>query len=335
MNMKSMLVTGAAGFIASQFVNYMAKKYPEIKFIILDRLDYCASLENIDKNPNVNIIIGDMANKELVTYILNKFEIDTIVSAGASTHVDNSFYNSIEFTHNNILGLHIFLETIRIYHDKTGKINKIVVVSTDETYGSDSSSIAKTETSLLTGFNPYSASKIGSEAIAISYFWSYKLPIIISRGSNCYGPCQYPEKLIPKFICHLLNNEKVTIHGEGKSIRSFIHVLDTVKAFETLLMHAKIGEIYNISSHIDNEYSVIEVAKFLIKLFHPEVDTNDPAQLGHHIEYIEDRKFNDVRYLISSEKLEKLGWKPVKTDFIENLKELIEWYRVNKSRYGF
>ena len=335
MNSK-MLITGAAGFIASQFVNYMSKKYPESKFIILDRLDYCASLENIDKNPNIEIIIGDYANKELVTYILNKFEIDLIINAGASTHVDNSFYNSIEFTQNNVLGLHIFLETIRIYHEKTGRIKKVLHISTDETYGGDSSPIPKTETSLLLCTNPYAASKSGAESIALSYFYSYKLPILISRGSNCYGICQYPEKLIPKFICHLLNKEKLTIHGEGKSIRSFINVLDTVKAFEILLEHGKVGEIYNISAdHNTGEHSVIEVAKTLIKLFYPEVDTDDPTQLSKYIEYVEDRKFNDARYFISSEKLEKLGWKPVKTNFVENLKELIEWYRKNKSRYGF
>lgn len=338
MNMKSILVTGAAGFIASQFVNYMSKKYKDCKFIIIDRLDYCASLDNIDQNNNIEIIIGDIGNKELITYILNKFQIDTIVNAASLTHVDNSFYNSVEFTQNNVLNVHLFLETIRLYHEKTGMIKKFLHISTDETYGGDESLIPKTEKSLLFGSNPYAASKIGAEAIVISYYYSYKFPVIISRSSNCYGPCQYPEKIIPKFICHLLNNEKLTIHGSGKQRRSFIHVDDTIRAFEVLLLHGEIAEIYNISAdHNTGEHTVIDVAKILIKLFHPNTDDNNDNDdnFNKYIEYVEDRKFNDIRYFISSEKIEKLGWKPIKTNFIENIRELIEWYRINKSRYGF
>lgn len=334
--MKNILVTGACGFIMSFFVNYMSKKYPDYHFIVLDKLEYCASLENVDKNSNIEIIIGDIANKELVTYILNKFNIDTLVHGGAFTHVDNSFFNSIDFTLNNVLGTHILLETIRIYHEKTGKIEKFLHISTDETYGTTHGLEPKTETDILCATNPYAASKVGAESMALSYFYSYKLPILISRGNNAYGPNQYPEKIVPKFICHLLNNKKLTIHGKGDSRRNFIHVYDTVTAFETILLHGKIGEIYNISAdHGTSEFNVMQVAQKLIKLFHPEVNIDDSSQLNQYLDFVEDRKFNDARYFISSEKLHKLGWKPVKTNFDENLKELIEWYRVNKSRYGF
>lgn len=336
--MRNILVTGGLGCIGSTFVNYMSLKYPHLKFIILDILDYCASLENIDKQSlhNTDIIIGDIANKELVTYILHKFEIDNIIHFAAQTHVDNSFYDSIKFTQNNVLSAHILLETVRIYHEKTGKIEKFIHCSTDEVYASNESDEANIENSILHTTSPYSASKAAIEFIVKSYYHSYKLPVIITRGNNVYGPNQYPEKLVPKFICHLLNSEKLTIHGQGTSKRNFVTCFDTARAFETVLLHGKINEVYNISAdHNTSEKSVMEVAIILIKLFYPEVNTDDPGQLSQYIEYVEDRKFNDARYFISSEKLEKLGWKPIKTDFVENLKELIEWYRINKSRYGF
>ena len=333
--MKSLLLTGGCGFIGSNYVNYMSEKYPDMKLIVIDKLDYCASLENIIKRPNVEIIIGDLANKELVTYILNKFEVDTIAHIGASTHVDNSFFNSIEFTHNNVLGTHILLETVRIYHEKTGKINKFLYASTDEIYGEILDGVARVESSIYAPTNPYAATKLASELMCMSYFYSYKIPVVISRGNNAVGVHQYPEKLIPKFICKLLNNEKLTIQGQGTSRRNFIHVYDTCTAFETILLKGQIGEIYNISADHSNEYSVMNVTKILIKLFYPDVNVENPEELNKYIESVEDRKFNDTRYFICSKKLEKLGWIPVKTNFIENLKELITWYKENKSRYGF
>jgi len=327
--MKNCLLTGCAGFIGSNFVNYMAKKYHDTQFVVLDILDYCASLENIDKNANVEVIIGDIANKELVRYILEKFQIDTVAHIAAQSSVDNSFYNSIAFTQTNVLGTHILLETIRIYHEKTGNINKIFYVSTDEVYGENLNDKAMTETAIYAPSNVYSATKAASELIIMAYRQSYKLPILCSRGNNVYGKNQYPEKVVAKFICKLLNNEKLTIHGNGSSRRNFIHVDDTCTAFETILMKGEIGEIYNISSAEHNEFNVMQIVEMLVELIHPG------EELDKYIEYVEDRKFNDSRYYISSEKLEKLGWKPVKTNFVEELKELIEWYRVNKGRYGF
>ena len=333
--MKNILVTGAAGFILSNYVNYMSKKYPDMNFIVLDILDYCASLENIDKNPNVEIIIGDVGNKELVAYILNKFNIDTIVHGASMTHVDLSFYNSIEFTKNNVLATHVLLETVRIYHEKTNKIEKFIYISTDEVYGQNLGENAHNETSIMLPSNVYAATKASSELIVFAYYHSFKIPIMVSRCNNCIGIQQYPDKLLPKFICQLLNGQKLTIHGEGASKRNFIDVFDTCTAFEKILLNGDIGQIYNISSDQNNEYSVIEVAKILIKLFYPTVDTENEEDLNQYIEYVPDRLFNDYRYFISSDKLHELGWKPIKTDFVANVKELIEWYRVNKSRYGF
>ena len=333
--MRNILVTGAAGFILSNYVNYMSKKYPEMKFIVLDVLDYCASLENIDKNANVEIVIGNIKNKELVTYILNKFEIDTVVHGAAMTHVDISFYNSVKFTKNNVYATHILLETVRIYHEKTNKIEKFIYISTDEVYGENLGEDAHSETSIMLPTNVYAATKGSSELLAFAYYKSFKIPIMISRCNNCIGIHQYPDKLLPKFICQLLNGQKLTIHGKGESRRNFIEVWDTCAAFELILFKGVIGQTYNISSDENNEYTVMEVAKIIIKLMYPTIDTENEEELNQYIEYVPDRLFNDSRYLISSEKLHELGWAPKKTDFVENVRELIEWYKVHKSRYGF
>jgi len=327
--MKNCLLTGAAGFIGSNFANYMSNKYPEVRFVVLDILEYCASLENLEKLPNIEIVIGDIGNNELVAYILRKFEIDTVVHLAAQSHVDNSFFNSISFTKNNVLGTHILLETVRVYRDETNRLKKFIHVSTDEIYGEVADNIERNEKSLPNASNPYAASKLCAEAIVQSYYHSYKLPICITRGNNVFGINQYPEKIIPRFICQLLNNEKLTVQGNGSARRNFIHVDDTCTAFETILLKGEIGEIYNISADHKNEFNVMQIAEMLVSLIKPNEDFNK------FITYVEDRKFNDCRYYISSEKLEKLGWKPVKTDFTKELKELIEWYKNNKSRYGF
>lgn len=323
------LVTGAAGFIGSNFVNYMSDKYPESKFIILDILDYPASLENIDKNSNIEIVIGDIGNNELVAYILRKFEIDIIVHFAAMSHVDASFYNSIAFTKTNILGTHILLETVKIYNDETGNLKVFFHMSTDEVFGPCDNDVMMTETSFLSPSSPYASSKVGAEALIQAYKHSYKLPILIARSNNCYGPNQYPEKVIPKFICNLLNDQKMTIQGDGTARRNFIAVEDTCTALETILLNGTIGEIYNISANHDNEYNVMEIAKIIAGLIYPG------EELDKHIEYVKDRNFQDMRYYISSEKLGKLGWKPIKTNFKEEIKNLVEWYKINKSRYGF
>ena len=335
--MKNFLITGALGFIGSNFVNYMSMKYPHARFIILDKKDYCSSTENINKlsHHNTEIIIGDIQNNELVYYILVKYEIDTIVHFAAQTHVDNSFFNSAEFTKNNVLGTHILLETIRMYQKSTNKIEKIIHISTDEVYGEVSDNIPRDENAVLNASNPYAASKIGAEAIVKSYYYSYKLPIIITRGNNVYGINQFPEKIVPKFICKLLDGEKVTVMGNGSNTRNFIYVDDVATAIECLILKGEIGEIYNIGSDHSNEYSIMEISKLIIKLFYPDINVDNPKEIAKYITYIEDRPFHDCRYYISNEKIEKLGWKPEKTNFVENLKILIDWYKENRTRYDY
>ena len=214
----------------------------------------------------------------------------------------------------NVLGTHTLLESCRIYQKKTNKLKKVIHVSTDEVYGETVNDDLKSETSMLIPTNPYAATKAGAEMIAMSYIKSYRLPIIITRGNNVYGPNQYPEKVIPLFIKQLKENQQVTIQGNGSALRSFLHVDDVSKAFETILFKGVIGEIYNIGT--DQEYSVIDVAKILVKL----IKKTDDFQSW--VRFIEDRPFNDSRYFINNSKLKGLGWEN-KINFEDGIKMLI------------
>jgi len=198
-------------------------------------------------------------------------------------------------------------------------LTKFVHVSTDEVYGESMKTIEeqhKSEHSILCPTNPYAATKAGAELIANSYRFSFKMPIIITRGNNVYGPNQYPEKLIPKFIDQLKNNKKVTIQGDGSNVRAFLHALDVAKALDIILEKGKIGEIYNIGSDEDKEYTVLQIAHILIELI------KNSKNYDEYIEYIEDRPFNDKRYYISNEKVKNMGWS-IDKDFLDGIKELI------------
>ena len=302
--MKNLLVTGGCGFIGSNFINYIFEKN-KYKIINFDAMYYCANENNINFNirnsENYILVKGNLCSTDLVNHVLNTYNIDEVIHFAAQSHVQNSFDDSLQFTQDNILGTHTLLECCRKY----GKINKFIHVSTDEVYGESMISIdesKKTEHSILCPTNPYAATKAGAELIAQSYNHSYKMPIIITRGNNVYGPNQYPEKLIPRFIKLLKENKKVTIQGDGSAIRAFLHSYDTARAFEFILEKGVVGEIYNIGCDDGMEFSVMDIAKILIKKIK---DTDDYDQW---IDYIEDRPFNDSRYFISNQKLKDLGW---------------------------
>ena len=311
----NLLVTGGCGFIGSNFINYYKEKNPDVKIINFDKLDYCSEKNGINHD---KLVIGNLKNKDLVVHILNEHNIDTVIHFAAQTHVDNSFGNSLEFTIDNILGTHTLLECCKVYN----KIKRFIHISTDEVYGEvDINHKGCTEKSLLNPTNPYAATKAGAEFIARSYFYSFNMPIIITRGNNVYGPRQYPEKLIPKFINQLINNEKCTIHGKGETRRNFIYVDDVVKAIEIILQKGIINNIYNIGTN--NEYSVSEIADKLIKYLKPNDKVED------WIQYVSDRNFNDYRYAIKSNELYDLGWKE-ETDFNKGFEYTIQWIQSNK-----
>jgi len=319
-NIDLLFITGGAGFIGSNFINIFSEKYPNIKIINFDALYYCADENNVNENirnsENYTFIHGNLQSFDLLKYIFQNNNISHIIHFAAQSHVQNSFTDSIQYTKDNVLGTHNLLEVCRLY----GKnIKKIIHVSTDEVYGEsiiDINENKKNEQSLLCPTNPYAASKAAAESLVMSYNHSFGLPIVISRGNNVYGPNQYPEKVIPRFIKLLKEGKKVTIQGDGSCIRAFLHSSDTAYAFEKILFNGKIGEIYNIGCDENMEYSILDVAKKIIKLIK---NTDD---YDKWIEYIQDRPFNDQRYYISNEKLKKLGW-DIKINFDEGLKNLI------------
>lgn len=312
-----LLVTGGCGFIGSNFVNriFKSEKYDIIN---IDAMYYCANELNIDEQIRnsdfYSLIRGNLCDKELVEEIINRNKVTNIVHFAAQSHVQNSFDDSLQFTHDNIVGTHTLLEVCKKY----GKIKKFIHVSTDEVYGEsmlNSDEQCKTEESILCPSNPYAATKASAELIAQSYYHSFKMPIIITRGNNVYGPNQYPEKLIPKFIEMLKNDEKVTIQGDGSNVRAFLHSNDTVRAFECILEQGTIGEIYNIGCDENMEYTVLDVAKILIKLIKGTEDYDK------WITYIADRPFNDKRYYISNQKIKDLGW-AIEVDFMDGVTSL-------------
>jgi len=317
----NLLVTGGCGFIGSNFINYYFPKNKVNKLVNLDAMYYCANINNVNehiKKDNKYIFVeGNLCDIELVTKTLQEYNITHIIHFAAQSHVQNSFEDSLTFTRDNIVGTHVLLECCRKY----GNIVKFIHVSTDEVYGESMNAINeqhKTEHSILCPTNPYAATKSGAELIAQSYNHSYKMPIIITRGNNVYGPNQYDEKLIPRFIKLLKEDKKVTIQGKGTSVRAFLHSHDTSKAFECILEKGQIGEIYNIGCDENMEYSVMDIAKILIKMIKNTDNYED------WIEYVEDRPFNDQRYYISNQKLKKLGWN-IEIGLIDGLKTIISF----------
>jgi len=317
-----LLVTGGCGFIGSNFINYYFKNNAGLELLVnLDAIYYCANENNVDediRNSSFYVFVkGNIDNSTTVTSLLNKYNITHIIHFAAQTHVQNSFEDSLKFTQDNVFGTHILLECSRKY----GKLQKFIHVSTDEVYGESMLEIDeqhKTEHSILCPTNPYAATKAAAELIAQSYNHSYKLPIIITRGNNVYGRNQYPEKLIPLFIKLLKQNKKVTIQGDGSNVRAFLHASDTARAFACILDKGKIGEIYNIGCDSHLEYSVLDVAKILIKKI-KNTENHD-----EWIEYIEDRPFNDKRYYISNKKIKDLGWN-ILINFEDGINDTIQY----------
>ncbi|GAB5365909.1 hypothetical protein AAMO2058_001098900 [Amorphochlora amoebiformis] len=333
----AVLITGAAGFIGSNVCIRLVTNHPECKFVVLDKLDYCSNIKNLDpvfRYKNFFFVKGDIKSADLVNFVIDQYKIDTVYHFAAQTHVDNSFGNSLTFTENNVLGTHTLLECWRS-HSK--QIKRFIHVSTDEVYGENKEPDQEAKkkggavdnkfdekSSMMLPTNPYAATKAAAELIVLSYMHSFKLPAIITRGNNVYGPRQYPEKLIPKFIHRLERNQPLCVHGKGTPRRSYLYVEDAAAAYEKVLFEGKIGEVYNVGT--ESEVSVLQVTKAIIKAFGLEKEEEK------WIQFVADRHFNDQRYFISTEKLEKLGWKP-QVSFEEGIKRTIDWYRSNKNHW--
>ncbi len=309
-----LLVTGGAGFIGSNFIRHMLEIYPDLEIINYDILTYAGNLDNlkgIDKQPRYTFIKGDICDQALVNAALSKFPVDAIVHFAAESHVDRSITDPSAFVKTNVLGTHTLLEAARKH-----SVPKFIHISTDETYGSIMDGSFK-ETDILSPSSPYSASKAGSDLLALSYFTTYHLPVIVTRCTNNFGPYQFPEKLIPLFITNLLEGKKVPVYGSGKNIRDWIHVNDHCCAVEFLLDNGVPGEVYNIGG--GHEMTNLEITDQILELLGKDTSM---------IEYVTDRPGHDFRYSLDSSKLRKMGWKP-RYSFDDALVDTVAWYKQN------
>ncbi len=308
--MKTYLVTGGAGFIGSNYIHYLFEKYGKnVNIINLDKLTYAGNLENlrdVEDNPNYRFVKGDICDAAVVDPLVE--EADIVVNFAAESHVDRSIGRPDDFIMTDVYGAFVLLEAAR----KHG-VEKFVQISTDEVYGSIIDGSFK-ETDVLEPSSPYSASKAGADRLAFSYFVTYKLPVIITRCSNNYGPYQYPEKLIPLFVTNALEDKSLPIYGDGKNVRDWIYVLDHCDAVQFLIDNGEHGQVYNIGG--GNERMNIEITNLILKTL------NKPDSLKT---YVDDRLGHDRRYSVDTSKIAALGWTPGYT-FEEAMTSTINWY---------
>jgi dTDP-glucose 4,6-dehydratase len=309
------LVTGGCGFIGSNFIRQHLEKNPKDEIVNLDKLTYAGrkeSLQDLEPNQNYKFVKGDICNEKDVEEAMKG--CSAVLNFAAESHVDRSIEDSDAFARTNFFGVKVLCEQAR----KQG-IEKFVQISTDEVYGQIQDGSFK-ETDMLHPRNPYSAAKAGGELLAMSYYTTYGLPVVVTRSSNNYGMFQFPEKVIPLFITNLLRGKKVPLYGEGKNVRDWLFVLDNCQAIDLLLEKGKKGEIYNIGGNCELEN--IELTRKIL------------AEMGKGedmIEKVKDRLGHDLRYSLDCSKIEQeLGWKP-KTSFEEGLKETVKWYKGNEA----
>lgn len=316
MEESTFLVTGINGFICSALTDYLCEKYSKIKIIGIDRFKTQRYTKRT-YHKNVLLIKADLLNVNDINSVFDEYKIDVILHFAACTHVDTSFNDPILFTQNNIIGTHILLENARKHH-----IKKFIYISTDEVYSNKHKLV--TEESVIEPRNPYSASKAACENIVVSYHHSFKVPTIIVRCSNVYGPGQYPDRVISRFCGRLLRREKCQIHGSGKQLRSFLYIEDAITGLETVVLKGKINEIYNLSS--ETHSSVLEVLEKIVNIIHQD---------GTHlwIQHVQDREENDKSYITSSKKLRQLGWTQ-QVNLDEGLKLTIRWYKDNLTNWS-
>jgi len=316
--MKNILVTGGAGFIGSNFINYILDKRDNYFIINLDKLTYAGNLENLkpsEKKKNYQFIKGDIINFDLVDYIFQKFNIKYVINFAAESHVDRSILGSEIFYRTNVMGTNVLLEVSRKY-----EVERFLQISTDEVYGSLGSDGYFTETTSLSPNSPYSSSKAAADMMALAFHHTYGLPVVITRCSNNYGLYQFPEKLIPLMIINCLNDKNLPVYGDGMNVRDWIYVIDHNRAVESVFEQGKTGEIYNVGA--ENEMPNIRIVELIIE------HLNKSKNL---IQYVKDRPGHDKRYAIDASKIKnELGWMP-EFSFEHAIKDTIDWYLENKN----
>jgi dTDP-glucose 4,6-dehydratase len=312
--MKNILVTGAAGFIGSAFARYMVKKYPQYNIIVYDKLTYAGNMNNlvsIDDEDNYRFEKGDIAARDVVKSILQKHHIDTVVNFAAESHVDRSILDPDAFIHTDVVGVYIMLDE-SLKHG----VGRFVQVSTDEVYGDIEAGLS-VETDIFLPNSPYAASKAGGELMVRSYHITHGMDTVITRGSNTFGPYQYPEKLMPLFITEAINDKPLPLYGDGMQVRDWLYVDDHVTGIDVALHQGKSGEAYNVAG--ENEQHNIDVVKMMLKLL---------GKSESLIKSVPDREGHDRRYAMDSSKLRALGWQRQydPENFDSALKATVDWY---------
>ena len=313
--MKTLLVTGGCGFIGSNFVRYILSNEKKCRVVNLDKLTYAGNPENLNDvadDKRYIFVKGDICDEKVVDAIFSDYKPDIVFNFAAESHVDRSIGKPDDFIRADMFGVFTLLEAMKQHGGEL-----FVQISTDEVYGS----IEKgefTEEDPLMPSNPYSASKAGGDRLAYSYFVTYKLPVIVTRASNNYGPHQYPEKLIPLFVTNALEDQLLPLYGNGKNVRDWLYVEDHCSALHFIMTNGVLGEIYNIGG--GNEMQNINITKLILD------HLNKPESL---IRFVEDRKGHDQRYALNIDKLRQLGWEP-KHDFAVGIRRTIDWYVENE-----
>ncbi len=312
--MRRLLVTGGAGFIGSNFVRYMLSRYPQYEIVVLDKLTYAgnmANLADVADNPNYRFVKGDIADQQLVDGLVA--EVDAIVNFAAETHVDRSILDAGGFIQTDVYGTFVLLEAARKH-----RIERFLQVSTDEVYG-DIPAGSSREGDPMRPRSPYSASKAGGEMMVQAYHVTYEVPVLITRGSNNYGPYQYPEKLIPVLITNAMDGQELPIYGDGQQIRDWLYVMDHCTGIDVVLHHGEIGEAYNIGG--GNERVNLDIATQVLELL------GKPRSM---LRFVKDRPGHDRRYSLDCSKTRRLGWEPAR-NFEEGLEETVRWYVDNEA----
>ncbi len=305
------LITGGCGFMGSNFIRYWLKNHTEDYIINLDKLTYAGNPDNlkmIENHPHYRFVLGDIIDPQAIESLVPEF--DGIINFAAETHVDRSIAQPRDFILTDMVGTYNLLEAAR-FHQK-----KLIQISTDEVYGNCPSGQNTEHAPLLPG-NPYSASKGGADLLCLAYHQTYKVDVMITRSCNCYGPYQYPEKLIPLFITNLLEGKKLPLYGDGSCIREWIYIQDYCSALDIVIQKGKTGEIYNIST--GEGLPNLEVTRLILQ----EMGMSEDM-----IEKVEDRQGHDRRYSLDASQIRQLGWNP-EYSFSMGLKETLQWYRHN------
>lgn len=319
------LITGGAGFIGSNFINYVLKRNNKLKVLNLDKLTYAGNLlnlKNVEKNQRHKFLKGDITNKKLIDFVFEKNRPDIVINFAAESHVDRSILDPNQFIKTNITGTQFLLEASRKYG-----VDKFIQISTDEVYGSIDKGKSN-ENDALKPNSPYSASKAAADLLCRSYYKTYHVPVIVTRSSNNYGPYQFPEKLIPLMINNIIDSKQLPVYAEGKNMRDWIYVEDNCRAIYQILQKGKAGEVFNIG--VGSAERNIDIINNICKIMSDKI-TKPIDEIKSLITYVEDRPGHDFRYCLNNSKIQsETGWKP-NLSLKDGLRKTVNWYLLNKN----